>query len=202
VPAKRDPVHGQMAAVPAIDRERNAQVVGCFGGRVGDFGGVPTGHLGAACPQGAPESVDLVGQAGVLEAAGETVYGGGAEFGVVDVIERGEGLVSGAGRRGPRRRGRQRRAGSVAWPVRLRWGARTRRPAACGPGTGGRVCGRGARGSAVGRGGGRRRGRRRRAAPHGTGPHGTGPHGTGPHGTGPRPGGCGAPRRRTPSGGA
>lgn len=46
-----------------------------------------------AGPLGASEPVDLLGQAGVLKISGELVHGGGARFGVVDVIDRGEGAV-------------------------------------------------------------------------------------------------------------
>jgi len=91
-----------------------------FGGGVGDCGGAPVGDLVSPGPQGAAEAVDLGGQAGVLEVRGGLVHGGGAELGVVDVIDRAEGLFSGAGRRGPRRRGRLRRAGPVAGRARRR----------------------------------------------------------------------------------
>ena len=58
------------------------EVVGCFGGGVGDFGGVPVGDLVPPARDGAAEPVDLFGQAGVLEVFGEPVDGRGAGLGV------------------------------------------------------------------------------------------------------------------------
>ena len=96
------------------------EVVGCFGGGVGDSGGVPVGDLGSPGGDGAPEPVDLFGHGGFLEVGGELGDGGGADFGAADVIGGPQGLFSGAGRRGPRRRGPRRRGGPAAWCVRAR----------------------------------------------------------------------------------
>ena len=68
------------------------QVVGCFGGGVGDSGGVPVGDLGSPGGDGAPEPVDLFGHARFLEVGGELGDGGGADFGAGDVIDAAQGL--------------------------------------------------------------------------------------------------------------
>ena len=68
------------------------QVVGCFGGCVGDSGGVPVGDLVSPVPDGAAQPVDLWWHGGVLEVLGELVDGGGAQVGVVDVVDASEGL--------------------------------------------------------------------------------------------------------------
>ena len=90
------------------------EVVRGLGGGVGDPGGVPVRELGAPGGDGAAQPVDLRRQAGVLEVGGELGDGLGADVGVVDVIDRAQGLFSGAGRRGPLRRGPRRRAGPAA----------------------------------------------------------------------------------------
>ena len=63
------------------------EVVGCFGGGVGDACCVPVGDLGAPAGEGPAEPVDLWGQVGVLEVMRELVEGRGAEVGVVDVVD-------------------------------------------------------------------------------------------------------------------
>ena len=74
------------------DTPRHAPENGCFGGCVGDSGGVPVGDLCAPGGDGAPELVDLFGHGGVLEVGGELVHGFDAELVVGDVVDGSEGL--------------------------------------------------------------------------------------------------------------
>ena len=55
-------------------------------------GGVPVGDLSAPAPDGAGQPVDLCGHGGVLQVPGELVHGRGDHLGVVDVIDRAQGL--------------------------------------------------------------------------------------------------------------
>ena len=63
------------------------QIVGALDAAVGDSGGVPVSVLCPPAPQGAPEPVDLFGQARVLEVGSELVHCGGADLGAADVID-------------------------------------------------------------------------------------------------------------------